>query len=48
MTEKSEKPQCFKINDKKVKSFVLDKLIKAEGESPFPALTQIEAWGVEA
>ena len=46
--EKSEKPQCFKIKEKKVKSFVLDKLIKAEGESPFPALTQIEAWGVEA
>ena len=45
--EKSEKPQCFKIKEKKVKSFVLDKLIKAEGESPFPALTQIEAWGVE-
>ena len=36
-----------KIKEKKVKSFVLDKLIKAEGESPFPALTQIEAWGVE-
>jgi len=46
--EKSEKPQCFKIKEKKVKSFVLDKLIKAEGESPFPALTQIEVWGVEA
>ena len=46
--EKSEKPQCFLIKERKIKSLVLEKLIKAEGESPFPALTQIEVWGVEA
>lgn len=28
--------------------FVLKNLIQAEGPSPFPALTQIEAWGREA
>ncbi|MCD7857626.1 MAG: hypothetical protein LUG55_07485 [Clostridiales bacterium] len=27
---------------------VLKDLIQAEGPSPFPALTQIEAWGTEA
>ena len=46
--EKSEKPQCFQIKERKIKSLVLENLIKAEGESPFPALTQIEVWGVEA
>ena len=46
--EKSEKPQCFQIKERKIKSFVLENLIKAEGESPFPALTQIEVRGVEA
>ena len=46
--EKSEKPQCFLIKERKIKSLVLEKLIKAEGESPFPALTQIEVRGVEA
>lgn len=46
--EKSEKPQSFMIKERKIKSLVLDKLIQAEGESPFPALTQIEVWGREA
>lgn len=46
--EKSEKPQCFQIKERKIKSLVLENLIKAEGESPFPALTQIEVRGVEA
>jgi len=46
--EKSKKPQCFLIKERKIKSLVLEKLIKAEGESPFPALTQIEVQGVEA
>lgn len=45
---KTDKPQCFKIKERKIRSLVLGKLIKAEGESPFPALTQIEVWGVEA
>lgn len=41
-------PQCFSINPRTVQSFTLQKLIMAEGKSPFPALTQIEAWGTEA
>ena len=40
--------QRSKDRERKIKSLVLEKLIKAEGESPFPALTQIEVWGVEA
>lgn len=45
--KKSDKPQCFKIKERVVKSFTLDHLIQAKGPSPFPALTQIEAWGYE-
>lgn len=43
--EKSAEPQHFPIAARTVKSLVLKELIKAEDESPFPALTQIEAWG---
>ena len=32
---------------KRVRSLVLKDLIQAEGTSPFPALTQIEAFGTE-
>ena len=32
---------------RRVRSLVLSQLIQAEGPSPFPALTQIEAWGYE-
>ncbi len=38
-------PQCFRISPKKADKLIFHKLIKAEGPSPFPALTQIEAWG---
>ncbi|MEG1381035.1 MAG: carbohydrate-binding protein [Ruthenibacterium sp.] len=41
-------PQCFAISPRTVQTLTLDKLIMAEGESPFPALTQIEAWGTES
>lgn len=37
--------QYFKIPLKKTKTIVLKDLIKNEDESPFPALTQIEAYG---
>ena len=33
---------------RRVRSLVLKELIPSDGPSPFPALTQIEAWGVEA
>ena len=44
---KSAKPQCFSFAPRWVRSLVLSQLIQAEGPSPFPALTQIEAWGRE-
>lgn len=40
-------PQHFPIAPRKVTGFTLDTLIMAPGPSPFPALTQIEAWGTE-
>ena len=46
--KKSAAPQCFAIAPRTVKSLKLFELIKAEDPSPFPALTQIEAWGIEA
>lgn len=46
--EKSAKPQAFTIAPRTVTSLVLRDLKKAEDESEYTALTQIEAWGVEA
>lgn len=43
--EKSDLPQEFPIQKKAITWLVLKELIKAEDESPFPALTQIETWG---
>ncbi len=40
-------PQRFPITPVRAEWLVLKNLIQAEGESPFPALTQIEAWGTE-
>ena len=41
-------PQSFPLEaPKTVEWLVLKNLIQAEGESPFPALTQLEAFGVE-
>lgn len=37
--------QYFDIAPRTVRGLTFDKLIKAEDESPFPALTQIEVWG---
>ena len=42
---KSAKPQSVTFEPKRVRSLVLKDLIQAEGTSPFPALTQIEAFG---
>lgn len=42
-------PQRFVLDTPRtVTSLVLKELIQAEGPSPFPALTQIEAWGADA
>ena len=46
--EKTAIPQTFAISPRTVTSLVLCELKKADDPSPFPALTQIEAWGVEA
>lgn len=44
---KSAVPQCFAIAQRTVTWLLLTELIKAEDESLFPALTQLEAWGTE-
>ena len=44
----TNKPQRIPMEPRRVRSLVLKELISADGPSPFPALTQIEAWGVEA
>lgn len=45
--QKSALPQSFPISPRTVQSLVLKNLIKAEDASPFPALTQLEAWGAD-
>lgn len=45
---KTAQPQVFKIAPRTVEWLCLSDLIQAEGPSPFPALSQFEAWGVEA
>lgn len=45
--EKTPLPQRFAIAERTVTGLVLEKLIKAEDDSPFPALTQIEVFGKE-
>ncbi|MDR1704757.1 MAG: carbohydrate-binding protein [Clostridiales bacterium] len=42
---KSALPQTFKIAPVRTEWIVLKNLIKTGDESPFPALTQLEAWG---
>jgi hypothetical protein len=46
MEKKIAVPHIFRIDKKAVTSLVLKDLIKAEDESPFPALTQIEVYGM--
>lgn len=45
---KTAAPQTFAITPRTAKSLKLFELKKAEDPSPFPALTQLEAWGTEA
>ena len=42
---KTASPQCFSIQSRKITELTLKDLIKGNGNSPFPALTQFEAWG---
>ncbi len=44
---KTAEPQSFPIAPRSVEWITLGNLIQAEGPSPFPALTQFEAWGYE-
>lgn len=44
---KSEQPHVMNIEKKEISWLRLSDLIKAEDPSPFPALTQIEVYGVE-
>ena len=43
--DKTAGTQCFPLQQRKVDWLLLKNLIKAKDESPFPALTQLEAWG---
>ena len=45
---KTAAPQTFAITPRTAISLKLFELKKAEDPSPFPALTQLEAWGTEA
>lgn len=45
--EKQDTPHALCVKKKKLEWIRLDKLIKAEDPSPFPALTQIEVYGTE-
>lgn len=42
---KTAEPQRFPLKKRTVEWLVLERLIRADGPSPFPALTQLEAWG---
>ena len=44
---KTDQPQCFSIKPKTITGLTLKELIKSDDPSPFPALTQFEAWGCE-
>lgn len=44
--KKTAAPQCFSVEPRQVEWLVLKNLIKADDPSPFPALTQFEAWGM--
>ncbi|WP_156321709.1 hypothetical protein [Lacticaseibacillus saniviri] len=42
--DKTADRQWFETNKSDVTGFSLDHLVKADDESPFPALTEIEAY----
>ncbi len=46
--KKKDGPQEFTFPEKKISSLILDRLIKSDDPSPFPALIQLEVYGREA
>ena len=48
MEKKIGEPHIFDIVRQNITWVRLGKLIKADDPSPFPALTQIEVYGIEA
>lgn len=44
--EKSDKPHIITFDEKKIRWITFNNLIKADDPSPFPALSQIEVYGV--
>lgn len=46
--EKSIKPHVFNIRKKNITWLKISNLVKADDPSPFPALTQLEVYGVDA
>ena len=46
--EKKDGAQVFSVEKKGITRLTISHLIKADDPSPFPALTQIEAWGRES
>jgi len=42
---KSDRAQVFPMKERKTEWIKLSALVKADDESPFPALTQLEAYG---
>lgn len=45
---KTDQPQIFKLQPRQVTCLILKDLVKYKGDtSPFPALTQFEAWGTD-
>lgn len=45
--QKTDKVQMFSIAPRTIEWLTFDKLIKADDDSPFPALTQIEVYGTD-
>lgn len=45
--EKSDRPHICEFPKKEISWLKMDRLLKAEDESPFPALSQIEVYGME-
>lgn len=46
--EKTAQPQAFPLSGRTITSLKLHTLVKAQDDSPFPALTQLEVFGTEA
>lgn len=45
---KSAAPQSFSVQKKGITGLTFDHLIKADDDSPFPALIEFEAWGTDS